>query len=52
MNKFMAGEMFLRGVSLFFNILVEVFGEDFPAERTCQNRFARLKRGDFFLEDP
>ena len=32
-------------------ILVEVYGEDALDERTCQKWFARLKNGDFGLED-
>ena len=32
-------------------ILVEVYGKDALAERTCQKWIARFKSGDFGLED-
>ena len=58
----MPEKVFLRGVLLlYFNmkktaakshrILVEVYGENALAERTCQKWFARFKSGDFGLED-
>ena len=32
-------------------ILVEIYGENAQAERTCQKWFARFKSGDFGMED-
>ena len=62
MSNFVSEKVFLRGVLLhYFNIkktaaeshriLVEVYGEHAPAERTCQKWFARFKSGDFGLEN-
>ena len=62
MSNFVPEKVFLRGVLLhYFNmkktaaeshrILVEVHGEHALAERACQKWFARLKSGDFGLED-
>ena len=62
MSNFVPEQVFLRGVLLhYFNmkktaaeshrILVEVCAEHALAERTCQKWFARLKSGDFGLED-
>ena len=62
MSNFVPEKVFLRGILLhYFNmkktaaknhrILVEVYGEHAPAERTCQKWFAGFKSGDFGLED-
>ena len=62
MSNFVPEKVFLRGVLLHnFNlkktaaeikrILVEVYGEQALAEKTCQKWFARFKSGDFGLED-
>ena len=62
MSSFVPEKVFLRGVLLhYFNIkktaaeshriLLEVYGEHALAERTCQKWFARIKSGDFGLED-
>lgn len=62
MSTFVPNNVFLRGVLLhYFNmkknaadshrVLVEVYGVDAFAERTCQKWFARFKRGKFDLHD-
>ena len=62
MSNFVPEKVFLLGVLLhYFNmkktaaenhrILVEVYGEHAPTERTCEKWFARFKSGDFGLED-
>ena len=62
MSNFVPEKVFLRVVFLhYFNmkktaaesrrILVEVFGENALAERTCQKWFARFKSGDIGFED-
>ena len=62
MSKFVPEKVFLRGVLLHhFNAkktaaeshrnLVEVYGEYALAESTCRKWFARIKSGDFGLED-
>src|ERR1700743_2461475 len=62
MSNFMPNNVFLWGILLhYFNmkknaaeshrILVEVYGDNALAERTCQKWFARFKSGNFDLED-
>lgn len=62
MSTFVPNNVFLRGVLLhYFNmkktaaeshrILVETYGDDALAERTCQKWFAQFKSGNFVLED-
>ena len=62
MSNFVPEKVFLQGVLLhYFNmkktaaeshlILVEVYGEDALADRTCQKWFAWFKSGDFGSED-
>ena len=62
MSNCVPEKVFLRGVLLHYfimkktvadshRILAGVYGEHALAERTCQKWFARLKSGDFGLED-
>ena len=62
MSNCLPEKVFLRRVLLYYfnmkktaaeshRILVEVYGEYAPAERTCQKWFARFQSGNFGLED-
>ena len=62
MSNFVPEKVFSQGVLLhYFNmkktateshrVLVEVYGENALAKRTCQKWFARFESGDFGLED-
>lgn len=61
-TNFVPSNVFLRGILLHYfimkkraaethRILVDVYGDNAPSERTCQKWFARFKSGNFDLED-